>query len=273
MNTPHHAKAQTIQEFHLDLTRLGYMRIFDPIVSQRTIPTAFDSNKIFLSPLNAVPKLTRDIAAECSNIAEVIKAPRLNIDAAVRHMGKIRTIEVAILDKTIEQAQQATFGVSHDEVNMQFAGEMAIGIFKNKWRRVKASMNQPGFIDWEDINERSSTRINGFMGAWKTMLKDQAAARSIRNQNKENIEKVNMQIGFHDSSPAVRSQAAATFVRLRDEATKRLVKFVNDKFQRTIATLNANMHEKCTDNFEKLVNDCERANDTTTNMIQTQMNR
>lgn len=106
---------QTIKSFHAEISRLTFIRINDPIISQRTRPTVYDLNGLCINMLNTkdqvrAMKLMKHFEQKLLDRITIVE-PQMKMDkkrmtVAEPYLIKMHTAQAMILMKLIEELDE-----------------------------------------------------------------------------------------------------------------------------------------------------------------------
>lgn len=109
------ATNQTIKSFHAEISRLTFIRINDPIISQRTRPTVYDLNGLCINMLNTKDQVRemkllnhfeQKKAYKIAIVELQLKMEKKRMKVAVLHLIKMHTVQGMILMKLIEELDE-----------------------------------------------------------------------------------------------------------------------------------------------------------------------
>lgn len=247
---PVHKKRQTIRSFHAELGPLGFMRNYDPIISQRTRPTVSDLNQIFIGFLNTKDQL-RDIewmktqyklkTDRIRTIADIFQMEKQQMNVANEHLVELRSLEAIILERKIANLHGNFPNSVVDEdgrraFNIHVYADKFETIQRKRFASYEKSLQTALLAVRFDPTELS--KLNGFVAEFnETMdkyLEDKVAADQIEASNKEHNRMVQMQAGLHRyvGKPEKIEQAIANCGLLIDAANRRLLSLFGNTEQK-----------------------------------------
>lgn len=109
------AKNQTIKSFHAEISRLKFIRINDPIISQRTRPTVYDLNRLCINMLNTKDQVRQmklmkhfeqKMVDKIAIVEQLVKMEKEQMKVAKPYLIKMHTVQAMILKKLIDELDE-----------------------------------------------------------------------------------------------------------------------------------------------------------------------